>query len=59
MERLQALRTSGARPLAARLELWPLPDPFEHSEPAVVWSLLRAAIRWPLAAGLVALPCRG
>jgi len=43
VDRLHALRLAGDRLLTERLGMWPAADPFEHAEPAAVWSLLRAA----------------
>ena len=43
VDRLRATYLAGDQPLASRLGMWPAPDPFEHADPAAVWSLLRAA----------------
>lgn len=43
VDRLRAAYFAGDRPLAGRLGIWPGPDPFEHADPAAVWSQLRAA----------------
>ncbi|HEX2037065.1 MAG TPA: sigma factor-like helix-turn-helix DNA-binding protein [Chloroflexota bacterium] len=42
-ERLHAVRLAGPRPLAGTISFWAAPDPFEHSQPAAVWSWLREA----------------
>jgi len=42
-ERLHAVRLAGDRPLAKRLELWPLFELFYHPEAVAVWSFLRSA----------------
>jgi hypothetical protein len=43
VDRLRAAYFAGDQPLASRLGMWPGPDPFEHPDPAAVWSVLRAA----------------
>jgi RNA polymerase sigma-70 factor (ECF subfamily) len=46
VERLRAAGTAGgagAPPLFGRLSMWPALDPFEHPDPAAVWSFLRGA----------------
>ena len=43
IQQLHAARVAGERPLANRLELWPLPELFDHPQPVEVWSFLRSA----------------
>ena len=43
VERLRAALVAGDRPLAGKLELWPLMELFYHEKPIEVWSFLRSA----------------
>ena len=43
VERLRAAGVAGDRPLARKLELWPLMELFYHEKPIEVWSFLRSA----------------
>jgi RNA polymerase sigma-70 factor (ECF subfamily) len=43
VERLRTALVAGDRPLAGKLELWPLMELFYHEKPIEVWSFLRSA----------------
>jgi RNA polymerase sigma-70 factor (ECF subfamily) len=40
LARLEEVRTSGERPLYGKVQHWPAPELFYHSDPFAVWSLL-------------------